>query len=224
MISWGICIGICEGSSLLAMCNMVIWLSLFPLEYYSRAARPRRAARRLLSIESVAGCDFPNTRRAVLVQANLANTYGKFGQHEKALQMKRDVYSGRLRLNGEEDGATLAAACNYASTLHDLQHFEEAKSVICKMMPVARRTLGDSHLYTIQMRTQYARASFYPGATLDDLREAVTRLEETLRISRRVLGRAHPTTDWVETTLGTARGVRNAALVQNFEGMLNETK
>ena len=129
-----------------------------------------------------------------------------------------------LRLNGEEHGATLAAACNYASTLHDLQHFEEAKSVICKMMPVARRALGDSHLYTIQMRTQYARTSFYPGATLDDLHEAVATLEETARISRRVLGGAHPTTGWVESTLGTARGVRNDVLVQRFEGMLNKTK
>ena len=31
------------------------------------------------------------------------------------------------------------------------------------------------------------------GATLDDLREAVTTLEDTERIARRVLGGAHPT-------------------------------
>ena len=32
------------------------------------------------------------------------------------------------------------------------------------------------------------------GATLDDLREAVTTLEDTVRIARRVLGGAHPLT------------------------------
>ena len=31
-----------------------------------------------------------------------------------------------------------------------------------------------------------------PGATLDDLREAVTKLEETEPIARRVLGSGHP--------------------------------
>ena len=33
-----------------------------------------------------------------------------------------------------------------------------------------------------------------PAATLDDLREAVTTLEETTRIARRVFGGAHPLT------------------------------
>ena len=33
-----------------------------------------------------------------------------------------------------------------------------------------------------------------PGATLDDLRDAVTTLEDTARIARRVFGGAHPTT------------------------------
>jgi len=39
----------------------------------------------------------------------------------------------------------------------------------------------------------YARALYEdPGATLDDLREAVTTLEDTEPIARRVLGGAHP--------------------------------
>ena len=45
------------------------------------------------------------------------------------------------------------------------------------------------------MRMNYAE-TFYKdnGATLDDLREAVTTLEDTERIARRVLGGAHPLT------------------------------
>ena len=43
------------------------------------------------------------------------------------------------------------------------------------------------------MNMVYANALYEdPGATLDDLCEAATTLEETERIARRVLGGAHP--------------------------------
>ena len=42
-------------------------------------------------------------------------------------------------------------------------------------------------------------------ATLDDLGEAVTTLEDVKRTARRVLGGAHPTTSNVEQTLRDAR-------------------
>ena len=48
------------------------------------------------------------------VQSNLANTYQKLGRLEEALRLRRDVYSGRLKLNGEEHEKTLIAANNYA--------------------------------------------------------------------------------------------------------------
>ena len=38
-------------------------------------------------------------------------------------------------------------------------------------------------------------------ATFDDLREAVTTLEETKRTAQRVLGGAHPTTNKIEVAL-----------------------
>ena len=44
-----------------------------------------------------------------------------------------------------------------------------------------------------------------PGATLDDLREAVTTLEDTERIARRVLGAAHPMTVGLEQALRISR-------------------
>ena len=40
-----------------------------------------------------------------------------------------------------------------------------------------------------------------PGATLDDLREAVATMEDVERIARRVLGGAHPTTKGIEKDL-----------------------
>ena len=47
----------------------------------------------------------------------------------------------------------------------------------------------------------------YTAATLDDLREAVTTLEDAGRIARRVFGGAHPITEAIETSLREARAV-----------------
>ena len=43
------------------------------------------------------------------------------------------------------------------------------------------------------------------AATLDDLREAVTSLEDTARIARRVLGGAHPLVEGIEVSLQNSR-------------------
>ena len=43
------------------------------------------------------------------------------------------------------------------------------------------------------------------AATLGDLREAVTTLEDAERIARRVLGGAHPVTEWLRRSLRNAR-------------------
>ena len=117
------------------------------------------------------------------------------GRDEEANRMLRDVYAGRLKLNGDEHEYTFIAADNYALSLLGLQRFEEAKALLRKMMPVARRVLGESYETTLKMRTVYARALFLDaGATLEDLREAVTTLGDVVRIARRVFGGEHPLT------------------------------
>ena len=58
--------------------------------------------------------------------------------------MRDDVYSGTLKLYGEEHRETLVEADNHAVALSDLGRFEEAKSLLRKTMPVARRVLGES--------------------------------------------------------------------------------
>ena len=73
-------------------------------------------------------------------------------------------------------------------------------------MPVARRVLGENHELTLKMRTAYAMALYEDnGATLDDLRKAVTMLGEAGRTARRVLGGANPATSGVEISLQQAR-------------------
>ena len=103
------------------------------------------------------------------------------------------------------------AANNYASSLDSLQRFEEAKALFRKTMPVARRVFGEGREVTLKMRWCYARVLYGdPGATLDDLREAVTTLEDAERISRRVFGGAHPTTVGIEDQLQDARAALRA--------------
>ena len=107
-------------------------------------------------------------------QGNLAIAYDKLGREEEALKMRRDVYSGRLRLFGEENKDTLISAKNYAVSLEKLQRFEEAKALMRKIIPVARRASGDERENTLRMRLNYGQALYKAdGATLGDLREAV---------------------------------------------------
>ena len=130
--------------------------------------------------------------------------------------MRRDVYSRHLKLYGEQSIETLGAAYNYAATLNDLEHFEEAKSLLRKMIPIARRVLGESHELALMTRWMYAKVLYSDtGASLDDLREAVVTLEETSRTARRVLGGAHPTTSTIERHLQNARAALRARETQS---------
>ena len=130
------------------------------------------------------------------VQGNLAITYRALGRLDEELRLRQDVYSATLKLLGKEHRDTLLEANNYANSLIELDRlirFKEAKALLRKMTPVARRVLGESDATTLRMRRNYARALYRDSsATLDDLREAVTTLEEIEPAARRVLGGAHP--------------------------------
>ena len=142
----------------------------------------------------------------LVAQSNLACTYQMLGQLEPALSLRRDVYSGSLRVFGSENSETLIDANNYAALLKKLRRFEEARSLLRKTIPVARRVLGSNNETTLKMRMIYAKALYEdPGATLDDLHEAVTTLEEIERTARRVLGGAHPVVKSIEAVLRNAR-------------------
>ena len=107
--------------------------------------------------------------------------------------------------------AAIRAGYNYADTLSRLERFEEAKSLLLKIIPVARRVLGENEEVVLRMRANYAGALVNAsGATLDDIREAVTTLAETERTARRVLGGAHPITRGIELSLQKARAALRA--------------
>jgi hypothetical protein len=152
----------------------------------------------------------------LITQNNLAISYKNTGRLEECLSLRREVYSGRLALSGEQHRDTLAAALNLSVSLvrfgeTGLQHFEEGLSLLRRTIPMARGALGHGDLLTLQMSLDYAYTLYkYPGATLDDRREAVTMLEDIEPIARRVLGGAHPTTSAIEHDLRAARAALRA--------------
>ena len=101
------------------------------------------------------------------------------------------------------------------------RRFEEAKALLCKVVPVARRVLGVSNETTLKLRWLYGRALYKDdSATLADLREAVTTLEDAGRIARRVLGGAHPLTASIGSHLTCSRAklrIREAEAVRVAE-------
>ena len=142
---------------------------------------------------------------------NLAGSYRSLGRFDDCLRTQRDVYSGWLKLCGEENVRTLAAANNYAATVNSLKRHGEATALCRKVVPVARRVFGDNHQLTLTIRWNYALALCKDnGATLEDLREGVTTLEDLTPTARRVLGGAHPTAKDIEGDLRTARKVLRA--------------
>ena len=133
------------------------------------------------------------------------------GRYEQALDLQRDVYSGRLKLNGEEHVETLREASSYSESLIHVKRYQEVKSLLRKTIPVARRVLGDENILTLIMNWIYATALCNdPSATLDDVREAVTTLEDADRIGRRVFGVSHPTTAGIEDDLQNTRAALRA--------------
>jgi hypothetical protein len=74
-----------------------------------------------------------------------------------------------------------------------------------------RGTAGFAHVSCLAEQAKLLVAEAVgDGATLDDLREAVTTLEDAERIARRVLGAAHPLTTGIEEQLQNVRAALRA--------------
>ena len=145
------------------------------------------------------------------MQSTLASSYQILGRNDDVLRMRRDVYFGRLKLYGKEDSHTLLEANNYGAGLVNSGRFGEARSLLRKTIPVARRVLGDNDKVTLRMRMNYVAALCKDdGATVDHFREAVTTYEELERTARRVLGGSHPLTTTIVKYLQKAQAVCDA--------------
>ena len=110
------------------------------------AMERRRGSRRITSV--------------LRMQGNLAGSYEALGRLEEASEQYRQVYHGLMNTLGEEHLDTIGAANNYASSFARRERYAEARSLLRKTMPVARRVLGESHELTLRIRTKYAVALY----------------------------------------------------------------
>ena len=95
-------------------------------------------------------------------------------------------------------------------------HVEAAEDVVVERVrevshadgPRAAHELERDRLSSCILNWNYAKSLYTDAdATVDDVREAVTTLEETERIARRVLGGVHPLTEGIEKSLRKSRAV-----------------
>ncbi len=201
---WKTHVGRPETDQVRALAGSRLGNGLYDAKHYEDALSVREAELAMLRRFEGPGKEY----NVLVVQGNLAFTYAALGNHEKAQGMERDVYSGRMRLHGEEHFETLRAALNYAASLINLERFEEAKALLRRTLPVARRVLGKNDTIMLNMQLIYAIALFKDdAATLEDLRESVTRLEELASTARRVLGGANPLVGEIETSRRVSRAV-----------------
>ena len=115
--------------------------------------------------------------------------------------MRQEIYSGRSKLLGESHRETLIAANNYALGLLQSQRFKDAKIVLRKTIPLARRALGTEHEVTLSMREDLSRVILDGDSSANEKRKALEMLEDTLGVMRRVLGPEHPETRRVRNDL-----------------------
>ena len=90
-------------------------------------------------------------------------------------------------------------------SLMELERFEEAKRLLRKVIPVARRVLGTEHELTLSMREDLSRSILDGDSSGNEKRQALQMLEETVAVMQRVLGPAHPNTLHAQNNLEVYR-------------------
>ena len=94
----------------------------------------------------------------------------------------------------------------FAAELHSLEHHTEAKRILLKVIPNARRTLGAEHDLTLNLREIYGNFLYQdPSASRGDVVDAIEIFEDVQRRARRVFGPDHPHWEGLPHALTTAR-------------------
>ena len=92
-----------------------------------------------------------------------------------------------------------------------LKRFQEARLLLQKMMPVARRVYGERDHHFLNLTLSYAMAFYHDhGSTISDLHVAVETLEDLELTARRVLCSSHPLVERIGEGLRESRAVLRA--------------
>ena len=141
----------------------------------------------------------------LVTQGNLASTYRALGRTEQALSLRRDVYSGTVKLRGKQHVDSIKECGNLIINILELRRFQEAKRLLREVLPVARRVLGNEHNLTLSLCEDLSQATLHGESSAEEKREALRMLEGTFGVMRRVLGPQHPETQRVQKNLDLYR-------------------
>ncbi len=117
-----------------------------------------------------------------------------------------DLPNFRVRRAARGPVLTLNLAGNLGRTMIKVKKYAEARNLLGGRVPVAIQVLGKEHHVTTRLRWFYCQAIYKDAdATLGEVREAVTMLEDVAITSRRVFGAEHPTARGCQYALDEAR-------------------
>jgi hypothetical protein len=135
----------------------------------------------------------------------IAASYQTLGRFDESIELRRHIYSRAVALNVDPP-TRYGHAVNLSQSLVEGGHYKEGKSFLRKVLPAARRSLGEEDQVYMSLRGNFATALRADGVfSRDDLAEAVTIFEDLFRVMRRVYGAKHPHTERMLRNLAKAR-------------------
>jgi hypothetical protein len=117
-----------------------------------------------------------------------------------------EVYAGKLARRGAGHESSIITAVAILGHLLTAKRFGEVKSFAREQIPLSTRAMGAENRTTLLIRWRLAIALYQdPDASLDDIVEAATTLEDVSRRWIRVFGPADPDSNHIQFHLQNAR-------------------
>ena len=133
------------------------------------------------------GEEHPNTLNTM---HDLAGTYGKLGDHKKALELQEKVYTLRCKFLGEEHLDTLKTISNLAGTYGKLGNYKKEIELEEKVYTLCCKILGEEHLVALIVLNNLAQTY----KAIGDYKNALELQEKDYTLCCRILGDEHPDT------------------------------
>ncbi|KAJ6564848.1 P-loop containing nucleoside triphosphate hydrolase protein [Mycena capillaripes] len=165
--------------------SCIIWQTHFSDQVNSRRQKSLKSL--CWRTEKASGEDHPDT---LSIMHNLADTFSKSGQLQKAEELQVIVLEKRRKLLGEEHPKTLSAMYNLAATFFKSGQHQKAEELEGIVLEKRRKLLGQDHPDTLSAMHNLADTFSKSGQlqTAEELQVIV------LEKRRKLLGEDHPDT------------------------------
>lgn len=129
-----------------------------------RTERVTEAAPILSEVLELKRAQFGDRHPTTLNSAeSLAVVLGRIGEHERALGLAREAYSGQVEVLGGGDPRALNSLVNLTLSLGRLGQYGEAQELLRTGIEDAMVRLGEEHPTSIYLRSNYARSLYDDG-------------------------------------------------------------